>query len=238
MMTDLSNIVDISPYDSRMDFGISEQLTVQKILVPVDNLPKERFKLLMINLAAYLQTNENAMIHIFTRNAKYDLPDILINNIADIIEEAGYDRRMVISDKDVDDTAENDEVDADEDEEEIPIRFFVEQCVDELSVSKCIREQRIMIDMRHNPDLYLQINCISSAIPQIVRRETQYMQNGYNGFVVKDFDRIPVALDYFLGSLANWNQAKVYSYEISQKFTTKHLLEKWKMVRNTIEEKD
>ena len=145
---------------------------------------------------------------------------------------------MVISDKDVDDTAENDEVDADEDEEEIPIRFFVEQCVDELSVSKCIREQRIMIDMRHNPDLYLQINCISTAIPQIVRRETQYMQNGYNGFVVKDFDRIPVALDYFLGSLANWNQAKVYSYEISQKFTTKHLLEKWEMVRNTIEEKD
>ena len=238
MKTDLSNIVDISPYDSRMDFGISEQLTVQKILVPVDDLPKERFKLLMINLAAYLQTNENAMIHIFTRNARYDLPDILINNIADIIEAAGYDRRMVISDKDVDDTAENDEVDADEDEEEIPIRFFVEQCVDELSVSKCIREQRIMIDMRHNPDLYLQINCISTAIPQIVRRETQYMQNGYNGFVVKDFDRIPVALDYFLGSLANWNQAKVYSYEISQKFTTKHLLEKWNMVRNTIEEKD
>ena len=56
MKTDLSKIVDISPYDSRMDFGISEQLTVQKILVPVDDLPKERFKLLMINLAAYLQT--------------------------------------------------------------------------------------------------------------------------------------------------------------------------------------
>ena len=98
-----------------------------------------------------------------------------------------------------------------------------------------MREQRIMIDMRHNPDLFLQINCISSAIPQIVRRETQYMQNGYNGFVLKEFERIPYALDYFLGSLANWNQAKVYSYEISQKFTTKHLLEKWRMVTSAIE---
>ena len=238
MKEELTNIVDISPYDSRMDFGISEQLTIQKILVPVDGLPDDRFKELMVNLAAYLQTNENAMVHIFTRNAKYDLPEILINRIADIIEAAGYDRRMALNEKLIDKTAENDELDEDEEEDEIPLRFFIEQCVDELSVSKCIREQRIMVDMRHNPDLYLQINCLSTAIPQIVRRETQYMQNGYNGFVVKEFERIPVALDYFLGSLANWNQAKVYSYDISQNFTTKRLLEKWKMVRNSLENKE
>lgn len=234
MGEELENIIDISPYDSRMDFGISEQLTVQKILVPVDGLPKERFKALMINLAAYLTTNENAMVHIFTRNAQYDLPENLINSIADIIEEAGYDRRMAISKNTADDTAENEELETEGEEEEIPVRFFIEQCVDELSVSKCIREQRIMVDMRHNPDLYLQINCISTAIPQIVRRETQYMQNGYNGFVVKEFERIPIVLDYFLGSLANWNQAKVYSYEISQKYTTKHLLEKWQTVQKAL----
>lgn len=234
MGEELENIIDISPYDSRMDFGISEQLTVQKILVPVDGLPKERFKALMINLAAYLTTNENAMVHIFTRNAQYDLPENLINSIADIIEEAGYDRRMAISKNTADDTAENEELETEGEEEEIPVRFFMEQCVDELSVSKCIREQRIMVDMRHNPDLYLQINCISTAIPQIVRRETQYMQNGYNGFVVKEFERIPIVLDYFLGSLANWNQAKVYSYEISQKYTTKHLLEKWQTVQKAL----
>lgn len=234
MGEDIDNIIDISPYDSRMDFGISEQLTVQKVLVPVDGMPDDRFKALILALTEYLQQNENAMIHIFTRNAAFDMPENLLNKIADIVETAGFDRRIVIPEEKEDDTAEND-IDDDEEEEEIPIRFFVEQCVDELSVSKCIREQRIMIDMRHNPDLYLQINCISSAIPQIVRRETQYMQNGYNGFVLKEFERIPYALDYFLGSLANWNQAKVYSYEISQKYTTKHLLEKWKMVRNALE---
>ena len=232
MGEEIENIIDISPYDSRMDFGISEQLTVQKILVPVDDLPDDRFKALMISLAEYLGQNENAMIHIFTRNASYDLPDRLLDKIADIVEEAGYDRRIVIPEEHEDATAENEDMD---NEDAIAVRFFVEQCVDELSVSRCIREQRIMIDMRHNPDLYLQINCISSAIPQIVRRETQYMQNGYNGFVVKEFERIPLALDYFLGSLANWNQAKVYSYDISQKFTTKHLLEKWKNVRATLE---
>ncbi len=138
---------------------------------------------------------------------------------------AGFDRRMVIPEEKEDLNGENENLG--EDAGEVPVRFFVEQCVDELSVSKCIREQRIMVDMRHNPDLYLQINCISSAIPQIVRRETQYMKNGQNGFVITDMDKIPGALDHFLGSLANWNQAKVYSYDIAQKYTTKHLLEKW-----------
>lgn len=231
---EIDNLIDISPYDSRMDFGISGELTVQKILVPVDNLPDERFEALIQQLAIYIQGNENAMIHLFTRIADYDLPERLLERVANIVEQAGFDRRIVIPESLEDDTAEN-EV-GDEDKEDIPVRFFVEQCVDELSVSKCIREQRIMVDMRHNPDLYLQINCISTAIPQIVRRETQYMQNMYNGFVVKDFEHIPAALDYFLGSLANWNQAKVYSYEIAQKFTTKKLMEKWKEVRAHMEE--
>ncbi len=226
METDMENIIDISPYDSRMDFGISEQLTVQKILVPVDGLPEDRFKALFVALTEYLKKNENAMVHIFTRNAAFDLPEKLLSQIAQIVEEAGYDPRMVIPDAIEDKTAENEELN-EEDSDVVPVRFVVEQCVDELSVSKCIREQRIMVDMRHNPDLYLQINCISSAIPQIVRRETQYMQNGFNGFVVRDFEKIPAALDFFLGSLANWNQAKVYSYDIAQKFTTRHLLAKW-----------
>ncbi|MBE5912342.1 accessory Sec system protein Asp1 [Pseudobutyrivibrio sp.] len=232
MEVELDKIIDISPYDSRMDFGISQQLTVQNILVPVDNLPEVRFKLLMVELAKYVTTNENARVHIFTRNATYGLPDRLLNNIADIVEEAGYDRGMVIPDEAEDTTAENEFVDADEQQ---TVKFTVDQCVDELSVSKCIREQRIMVDMRHNPDLYLQINCISSAIPQLVRRETQYILNGGNGFVIKDFGRIPAALDYFLGTLSNWNQAKVHSYEIGQKFTTKKLLEKWKNVMTSLE---
>ena len=231
----IENIIDISPYDSRMDFGISSELTVQKILVPVDDLPEERFEALMLQLATYLPQNENAMIHLFTRNATYNLPEILLNRVADILENAGFDRRIVIPEEEEDSTAENEAEIEDEDKENIPVRFFVEQCVDELSVSKCIREQRIMVDMRHNPDLYLQINCISTAIPQIIRRETQYMQNMYNGFVVKEFEHIPAAIDYFLGSLANWNQAKVYSYEIAQKFTTRRLLEKWKNVRKYME---
>ena len=41
---------------------------------------------------------------------------------------------------------------------------------------------------------------------------------------------MPKALDFYLGSLANWNQAVVASYELGQKFSTNVLIEKWKEV--------
>lgn len=228
---DLDNIIDITPYDSRADFGISQQLTVQNILVPIDNLPDDRFEETIKRLAEYLVTNENARVHIFTRQADYGRPEYLLNRIADILENAGYDSRWTMQ---PDDTRQVADTDIDK-EENIPTLFYVDQCVDELSVSKCIREQRVLLDMRHNPDLYLQINCISTAIPQIVRRPTQYIENAKNGLVVKKLENIPFALDYFLNGLTNWNKAKIYSYEIGQQYTTRKLLEKWEHVLTAVE---
>ena len=41
--------------------------------------------------------------------------------------------------------------------EAVPVKFFVEQCVDELAVSKCLREQRIILDMILAEALSIQI---------------------------------------------------------------------------------
>ena len=40
----ISNLMDITPFDSRVDFGISQQLNVQKILFPVDGICDEVFE--------------------------------------------------------------------------------------------------------------------------------------------------------------------------------------------------
>ena len=37
-------IVDITPFDTRADFGISQQLTVQNILVPIDTIEQSKFE--------------------------------------------------------------------------------------------------------------------------------------------------------------------------------------------------
>ena len=116
----------------------------------------------------------------------------------------------------------------------ISAKFFVEQCIDELAVSKCMREQRLLVDMRNVPELYLQITAISVGIPQIVRMRTEFVEHGRNGIVLKELKKLPEALDYYLVGLSNWNEAMVYSYEIGKEYTTDKLLVRWKEVIDSV----
>ena len=115
-------------------------------------------------------------------------------------------------------------------EDAVPVKFFAEQCVDELSVSKCIREQRLILDMRKTSELYLRITGISMGIPQVVYRNTEFVEDGKNGLVLKELDGINDAVAFYLDNLTNWNEAMVYAYELGKKYTTAVLIEKWKEV--------
>ena len=119
-------------------------------------------------------------------------------------------------------------------EESVPVRFFVEQCIDELAVSKCMREQRVLVDVREIPELYLQITAISMGIPQIVRTETEFVEHDRNGIVLRSMDQLPDAVNYYLDGLKNWNQAMICSYELVKEYTTEKLLEKWKEVMDSV----
>lgn len=224
----LKNITDISPFDSRVDFGISQQLNVQKILVPVDDMLDETFSQLIRSLGTYLLQNESAEIHLFTRQADYGRTSQLLAQTRMCLQKADLEEEWAaeqIQGK----MAEN------RLEETVPVRFFVEQCVDELSVSKCMREQRIIVDMRENVvELYLRISAISVGIPQIVYTKTKFVEQGKNGFVLQDMNRLPETIDYYLGSLKNWNEAMVYSYELGKNYTTKELIKKWREVIGSV----
>ena len=63
----MDRVVNITPFDSRVDFGISSQLNVQKIMVPVDGIGEESFEQLIRYLGEYLFKNKDAQIHLFTR---------------------------------------------------------------------------------------------------------------------------------------------------------------------------
>ena len=121
-----------------------------------------------------------------------------------------------------------------EEDDKIPVLFVPQQCVDELSVSKCMREQWLLLDLRDVPELYLQINAISFGIPQIVRKKTEFVVNGGNGAVIDALEKLPGILDYYLGGLEHWNEAKIFSYGISKRYTTERLLEMWGEVMDCV----
>ena len=222
---EIKSITDITPFDSRVDFGISQQLNVQKVLIPVDGMSDDRFEEVVQNLGRYIPINENIRVHIFTRMADYNRKQLLLEKTRLALRKAGMEEGWA--------TEENKAVVAENSLDKMdrePVRFFVEQCVDELSMSKCVREQRLIVDMREATDVYLQISGISMGIPQIVCKNTQFVEHEKNGKVIKDMSEMIEHLSFYLESLTNWNEAVVYSYEIGKKYTTQVLIEKWKEV--------
>lgn len=221
----INNILDITPFDTRVDFGISQQLNVQKIMVPVDGMDEDRFDEMIGILGQYVMDNENAHIHLFTRIANYDRTQELLSKTRLYLRKAGLDTNIA---REIDSNKKQDVI-LDEGEE-VKVKFYVEQCVDELSVSKCIREQRLIVDMRKIPDLFLRIAGLSVGIPQLISRESQFVEEGKNGFLLKDMSELTEKMKFYLDGLTNWNKAMVYSYEIGKDYSTNALIEKWKEV--------
>lgn len=180
-------------------------------------------------IGACLPQKEKMRIHLFTRDAKYDRKRRLLEQVRRELSSLGMPEEWAAETEGAM-VSENDL----EGEGRIPARFFPEQCVDELSVSKCMREQWLLVDLRNVPEQYLQINAISFGIPQIVRRRTDFIEHGGNGIVLDRLERLSAALDYYLNGLEHWNEAKVYSYEISREYTTARLLEMWGEVMDSV----
>lgn len=221
-------ITDITPYDSRIDFGISQQLDVQNIMVPVDGLDEDILVDLIKLFDGYTSRNNNARIHFFTRSASDMFARRIyayINaNISSTVKEGDQVERDMVRELGIDATYEISKEQ----------KFFVDQCVSELEVSKCMREQRVMVDLRDMPELFLQISAISGGIPQIVKNKTQYVVHEHNGFVIEKTEDVIAAIDFYLDNINNWNEAKIFSYELGKKYTTKVLLDKWKEVIKSI----
>ena len=232
------HITDIPPYDARMDFGISSQLRVQNILVPVDGLTEDAFAWIIKGLADYLTINDLARVHFFTRDASWGREDAIKNDTAELLDSMGYDSRLVTGDgeaalgfdgRGADDSAENEPEDI---EKPVEQRFFVDVCVDERDISKCINEQRVILDMRGTMDVFVYVTAISKGVPRISMSADQFLIPGKNGMVIDDFSDIGRCLTYYLDSFENWNQALVECYELGQKYTTSVLLKKWRKVLN------
>ena len=220
--------VNIPPYDTRLDRGISMQLPVQKILLPVDYLTAETMEAAVKYLAAYMKENTDARVHLFTRNASFDREEFLLKQVRRILENNGYPQEWARKENTNKSESLLDE------EDQIPVLFVVEQCVDELSANKCIREQRLLVDLADTPDLFLQISCVGMGIPQILRIATQYMCPGKNGRVIRDISRLGEYLRFYLESLANWNEAMIHSYELGKTHTAQYLVEQWKEVIDSL----
>lgn len=223
------NIRVITPYDSREEFGNSLHLPVQNILLAVDQITDNDFNTLVELLAYYILTvNHRARVCMFTRSSAYNRKGRLMHKARTALRAAHLDPELAREESGVTES----QIDRQGRPQSI---FSVSQCVDEMSVSQTLREQRIVVDLQAIPDQFLQIAAMSMGIPQIAVCETDYMVDGKNGILIQDLSDLPDALHYYLSSIAHVNQAQIASYELGSQFTTRQLVQSWKEVIEDIE---
>lgn len=212
----------ISPYETRIETGISLHLHVQNILVAADALDAPLFDATMVALAAYIRDrNHLARVCLFTRSSRYDVRAKLLERVQAALSRRGLDPEMAGGDAGL---AEN-ELSG---EDSLAGVFSVAQCVDELHVSRTIREQRIVVDLSPVPDQFLQISAMSCGIPQITRVETEYVADGRNGRVVSDISELQDDVDFYLSSVEHVNEAQIASYDLGRQFSAQNIVAAWK----------
>jgi accessory secretory protein Asp1 len=219
----------ITPYDSRVDFGISNRLRVQNILLAVDQISDELFSAIAVSLAQYiLSKNKRARVCLFTRSASYNEGGRLLHRVQLALQQAGMNPELAHEDTGRSESM----VDENDRAEQI---FSVAQCVDEMAVSRTLREQRVVVDVQALPDQFLQISAMSMGIPQITSTESDYAVDGKNCRVVSDVSELLDSLDYYLKNITNWNQAQIASYDIGSRFSTRKLVDAWREVIHDVE---
>ncbi len=111
---------------------------------------------------------------------------------------------------------------------EIAARIRVTPYHSETDLIRILRDARLILDVRDQPELYLQIAGISAGIPQVNYRFTRYVKHKKDGYIIQNINYITGALEYYLDSLSGWNEALVYCVQEVSEYTGGTLVQRWK----------
>lgn len=223
------NVEIITPYDSRIESGISQQLHVQNVLLTVDGVSEPVFEELVLLMAAYMKTHPRVRTHLFTRRAQFNRRAQILGKVRGILTRAG-ENPLWAREK----TSGRSENTIDSGHE-APVLFYADQCVDEMAMNTCLRKMRLMVDLQPEPDPFLQISAMSMGIPQITAKRTPYIEDGKNGRIVKDPKVAASWLPFYLENISNWNDAMIASYDLGSHYTADRLAEQWKKIIDDVE---
>ena len=107
-------------------------------------------------------------------------------------------------------------------------RIQMQPFLSETDLIRILSDVRLILDVRDQPDLYLQIAGISAGIPQINYRYTRYVDHKKDGYIIQNISYVHEALVYYLSQLNHWNEALMYCVEKAENYTSGALVTQWK----------
>lgn len=205
-------LMRITPFDAQMMPNMSSQLYETYIGVWLDGLETDAAINVLAQLEGYLAQDTALRVVLLTEQR--------INTL-----DAAIQQEVVRVNAAMNRTDDMSEAVADLIEVQPPTEYVeIKHVPFEMDIIEAITTLRIVIDLSQEPDLFLQICCLSAGLPQINRRETDYVTHGLNGHVLTADDDLHNALDYYLMQLKNWNQSYAYAMKLAKKYASDNII--------------
>lgn len=224
-------VYDISPFDTRLALGKSQQIRELKIYMPVSGLGEEYLRIALEQIIAYMMQNPDVFLYLATgdANEQEKLTEEVKNALTScrafdfgVCQENG---QVISAERNA---AGEGEEQPEEEKVQVPARIFLITVRTEQELIRRLYDVRLILDVRDQPDLYLQIAGISAGIPQVNYRFTRYVQHKRDGYIIQNIHYITGALEYYLSELTHWNEALVYCVKEIEKYTSGSLVSVWK----------
>ncbi len=214
-------IYDISPFDTRLSLGKSQQIKELKVFMPLDGLDGVYRRKALQQVFEYMERNEDVVLLAGVRAGNREEQETLKEQMQAILAESGITDLEIRNSSSEEEKAETEETAKRE-------RIVMTPYRSENDLIRILYDVRLIVDVRDQPDLYLQIAGISSGIPQVNYRFTRYVQHQKDGYIIENINYITGALEYYLDGLANWNEALVYCVQEVSQHTGGQLVDQWK----------
>lgn len=206
-----SKIMRITPFDAQVFPNISGQLYEMYVGVWIDGTSENELRKLMNHMIGYIEQNSEVRLVLLTQIQDNDIPQWLRSQIQDVNNRHNKIDEM----EDVIESIPTEEYVSLIELKHVPL---------EIDIIETVSKLRIIIDLSKEPELFLQISSISTGIPQINKRQTDYVKNKTNGLVIEKSDEIIPAIKYFLDHLKNWNYSYAYSIKLVEAFASKNIV--------------
>lgn len=220
-------VYDISPFDTRLALGMSQRAKTAKILLPADSLEDPYFTRAVTQIYEYMAEHERTELYAVTSDA--DKKSALIEAFLRVRNETGFTSLNVEKEDPDKDDAEKQMEDFEEVRREADdSRIHVKHYGSENDLIRMLSDIRLIVDVSDQPLLYLQIAGISAGIPQVNYRFTRYVEHKKDGYIIENIYHLNEALEYYLSTLANWNEALIYCIGLGREYSGERIVERWK----------
>lgn len=222
-----AKVLQLPPLDTRLSLGISNQERLLKIMLLIDGLSASALRVVLEIIMKTM--NENELIDLTLLTFRGGQRQAEIEALV-----AELDERLALTDQYTFNqvkaaAAENqlaDDLDATrENARKRDIHFVTVSA--EPQLIQAIHTTRLLIDLSAQPDVFLQIAGISAGIPEILRAESLYVEDGKNGRLLQNVttDLAP-AIHFYLDGLKNWNTALVHAANKISDYTSGRIVKR------------